>query len=271
VQLALAATAHAAEQQLLVKGLENPESVARGADGRLYVTVIGKSGTDGDGSVAVIEGDRAVTFAKGLDDPKGLVAHGDHLYVADKTRVWKIDSQGQATVYAEPAAFPWKPKFLNDIEASPTGDIYVSDCGTFVSDAAVFRITPKQEISVVVSQKTAPALKAANGLLLDGAENLLVADFTAGKLYRCLLSDGKLTELAAGLGGADGLARDTQGRIYVSDWKSGRVQVIDSSAAKAKLFVDGFQAAADIFFDAKTGKLLVPDMKAGTITAVSVP
>lgn len=270
VLLLQAATVIAAEKAVIVEGLENPESVAIGHDGRLYVTVIGKSGTDGDGTVAVIEDGKATTFAKGLDDPKGLVVHGDALYVADKARVWKIDSAGDATVYAAAEDFPTKPRFLNDIEASSEGDLYVSDCGTFVANSVVYRIKPNKEIAAVISQKTAPTLKAANGLLLDEKGQLLVADFTAGRLSRANLEDGSLTELATGFGGADGLARNAQGQIFVSDWKGGRVFVIGADGETPKLLADGFQAAADILFDAKSGKLLVPDMKAGTLTAVSI-
>ena len=46
--------------------------------------------------------------------------------------------------------------------------------------------------------------------------------------------------------------------------------MLESGADKAKLIAEGFKAAADVFFDAKSGKLLVPDMKAGTVTAMSV-
>lgn len=265
-----ARAADAPKQTVIASGLENPESVVQGADGKLYVTVIGKDGTDGDGSVAIIEDGNAKPFATGLDDPKGLVAHGKNLYVADKTRVWKIDPTGKASVHVAPEDFPQKPKFLNDIEVGPGGDIYVSDCGTFVSDGAVYRITPDKKTSVVLSQKTAPGLKAANGLLADGPDHLLVADFTAGKLHRLTLADGKLTEIAKGLGGTDGIARDSKGNIYVSDWKGGRVFVIEANTSTTKLLLDKFKAAADLLFLPKEGVLLVPDMKAGTITSVSI-
>ena len=86
---------------MLVEGLENPESAIIGRDGKLYVTVIGKSDTNGDGTVVVVEDGKAKTFAKGLDDPKGLVAHGDNLYVADKTR-----ASGRSTA---PATRPFMP------------------------------------------------------------------------------------------------------------------------------------------------------------------
>jgi|HubBroStandDraft_6_1064221.scaffolds.fasta_scaffold175275_2 gluconolactonase len=259
-----------ADQQVIAQNVASPESAAIGQDGRLYVTQIGKSGVDGDGSLAVIENGAPKIFAKGLDDPKGLVAVGPDFYVADKTRVWKIDSTGAATVFAASDAFPIKPLFLNDIEASPQGDLYVSDCGKFVSDGVVFCIKPSKEISVVVSQKTAPQLKAPNGLLFDGNGRLLVVDFTAGRLYRADLADGKVVELAKGFGSADGLTRDTKGRIYVSDWRGGRIFVMNSDSDKPKLLLKGFKNPADIFFDAKSGKLLVPDTRAGTITAVSL-
>jgi gluconolactonase len=270
VSFAPAPRVSGADQQVIVEGLKSPESVALGHDGRLYVTQIGKSGVDGDGSLAVIEDGKPKLFAKGMDDPKGLVAVGSDFYIADKTRVWKVDSSGTATVFAAADAFPVKPLFLNDIEASPHGDLYVSDCGRFTSDGAVFRITPSKEITVVVSQKTAPELKAPNGLLMDGNDHLLLVDFTAGRLFKASLADGKLVELAKGFGGADGLTRDAKGRIYVSDWRRGRVFVMNSESDKPKQMLSGFKNAADIFFDAKSGKLLVPDTKAGTLTAVSL-
>jgi gluconolactonase len=270
VWFVLATKTARADQQVIASGLASPESVALGQDGRLYVTQIGKSNVDGDGSLAVIEDGKPKIFAKGLDDPKGLVAFGSDFYIADKTRVWKIDASGAASVYAPAEAFPVKPLFLNDIEASPQGDIYVSDCGRFVSGGAVFCIKPSKEITVVVSQKTAPDIKAPNGLLLDGSSHLLFVDFTAGRLYRTNLTDGKAVELARGLGSTDGLTRDAKGRIYTSDWRGGRIFVMNSESDKPKLMLKGFKSPADIFFDAKSGKLLIPDTRAGTLTAVTL-
>jgi len=258
----------AAEQQVIVKGLRSPESVAIGPDGRLYVTEIGRSGFDGDGAVAVIEEGKPKPFAKGLDDPKGLVVHGSDLFVADKTRVWRIDSSGAASVYAAADAFPVKPLFLNDIEANAAGDLYVSDCGKFTSDGAIFCIKASKEITVVTSQKTAPDLKAPNGVLVDGDSHLLFVDFTSGRLNRVTLADGKMVELAKGFGGADGLTRDTKGRIYASDWRNGRVFVMNSESDQPRLLLKGFKSPADIFFDAKGNRLLIPDTRAGTITAL---
>ena len=104
----------------------------------------------------------------------------------------------------------------------------------------------------------------------DGNDHLLLVDFTAGRLYRANLADGKLVELARGFGGADGLTRDSKGRIYVSNWRGGQVFVMNSESDKPQLLLKGFKSPADIFFDAKGRRLLVPDTRAGTITAVSL-
>jgi gluconolactonase len=270
VVLAPATRLTAAEPQVIVRGLRSPESVTRGPDGRLYVTEIGRSGVNGDGALAVIEGDQPKEFAKGLDDPMGLVVHGHDFFVADKNRVWRIDATGTTAVYAAADAFPTKPLFLNDIEASPQGDIYVSDCGLFVSNGAIFCIKPSKEIVVVVSQKTAPELKAPNGMLMDGPGHLLFVDFTSGRLNRLNLADGKAVELARGLGSTDGLTRDAKGRIYTSDWRGGRIFVMNSQSDQPRLLLKGFKSPADIYFDAQTGRLLIPDTRAGTITAVTL-
>src|SRR5689334_17787098 len=105
-----------ADELRTVKGLAAPESVITGPDGRLYVSEIGEFGKDGDGKVTVIgKSGLAEPFAKGFDDPKGLAASKDAIFVADKTRIWKIDLQGHASVFVKAAAFPQPPLFLNDL------------------------------------------------------------------------------------------------------------------------------------------------------------
>lgn len=264
----LALTASAAEKVLLTEGLNNPESAVTGADGRIYVTITGKPNVD-DGEVAVIEGEKVRVVAKGMSDPRGIAHKGDNLFVADLTKVWKIDSNGTASVFADTDAFPVKPRFLNDVEVGTNGDVFVSDSGSFTGNGAVFRITPEGKVSVVIDAKSAPALKGPNGLLADGAEHLLLADVVTGKLYRAKIADGSVEELASGLGGADGIARDSKGRIYVGDVRGGRVFRIDELGAKPALFVDGFQSAADIAIDGQ-GRVLVPDSRAGTLTSIAI-
>ncbi len=131
--LATTSSAWAGDKNLpkpMIEGLKNPESVVVGNDGRIYITEIGEFDKIGDGRVLVVGKDgKATPFATGMDDPKGIVAWTNLLFVADNKRVWKIDAKGKATVFAAEKAFPIPPLFLNDITVDEKGVIYVSDSG----------------------------------------------------------------------------------------------------------------------------------------------
>src|SRR5262249_43775105 len=143
----------------LVTGLKNPESVIVGPDGRVYISVIGEFDKDGDGAVMVLDKGKAVPFAEGLNDPKGLAVYQQSLFVADKNRALKIDPKGKATVLAGPDAFPTKPKDLVSIVADiESGVLYVSDFGDLKLDGAVYRIDPKGKVTLVTDSNKIPGL-----------------------------------------------------------------------------------------------------------------
>lgn len=254
-----------------VTGLKNPESVCVGPDGLLYVTEIGEFGKDGDGGVTVIQDGKPTPFATKLDDPKGIVAGTDAFYVTDKTRVLKIDLKGAVTVLAAADKFPATPLFLNDIEIDrESGLLYVSDSGDLKGAAgAVYRIDPKQkQITTVVDAQKLPGLNTPNGLAMDGASNLLLLDFGSGDLYRIKLADHSFKKIATGFEGGDGLTWDKHGQLFISSWKTGRVMGIPRPGQQPILVTDKFEQSADTCLDVSGLNLIVPDMKAGTLTAV---
>jgi sugar lactone lactonase YvrE len=256
----------AAEKTPLASDLPNPESAVVGEDGKIYVTLTGKPNVE-DGSVAVIEDGKARVIATGMSDPRGIDRYNDTLIVADLKKVWKVGADGKATVLADTAAFPTAPRFLNDVEIADNGDAFVTDSGTFSGNGVIYRITPEGKVSVVADTKTAPAFKGPNGLLLDGPDHLLLADVASGKLLRVSLADGSAVELASGLGGADGIARDSKGRVYIGDVRGGRVFKVEDG--KGEVIAEGFQSAADIAIDGQN-RILVPDSRAGSLTAIPV-
>lgn len=248
-----------------VTGLTMPESAIAHSDGRVFVSEIGKFGQGGDGQISVINTDGSQTvLAAGLNDPKGIDLFDNHLYVADINQVFKIDMDGNVQVVADSQDFPGKAEFLNDLEIDGKGNVYVSDSGTEEGQhAGVYKITPAGVISQVLNEES--GIKRPNGLLMDGINTLLVADFGTGDLHRADLTSGKVKDLNQGFGGADGLVRDTRGFLYVSDWNNGKVWQLAGPRATPQLIADQLKAAADIALSADGKYLLVPDMKAGEL------
>jgi gluconolactonase len=264
----LGGAAHA-EGPKTVSGLKNPESAAVGADGKVYVTVIGEREKKGDGSVAIVEpSGKITTFATGLDDPHGLVIVDGALYIADVKNVWRVDAKGKVEVYLGPEAFPRAPGYLNDITHDGRGNFYVSDSGDRAGKkGAVFKIDAGKKASLVLdAEANSPPIPFPNGVLLDDADHLLIADFSQGYLFRLDLKTKKLERIGSGFGGTDGLAKDAGGRRFVGDWKNGKLFELVSENEPPRLLSDMFRSAADISLTPDGKTLLVPDMKGGTLT-----
>ncbi len=203
-----------------ITGLKTPESVVQAQDGRIFVTEINGFDVDGDGQITVIENGQANVFVRGLNDPKGIVAKGEDLYVTDKTKVLKINPKGEVTVFADASAFPSVPEFLNDIELDTLGNIYVSDSGNNGVGAAIYKINPQGEVSLVINTAMNALVQAPNGLLMDDTGTvILFVDFATGILYSYNMETLSLTEQATGFGGGDGLVHHSSGAMFVSDWK----------------------------------------------------
>ena len=262
--LALLPATALAKEPTKITGLKTPESVVQAKDGNIYISEIAEFGKDGDGQISKVDRDGNVTvFATGMDDPKGITSIGDKLYVADKNRVLEVNKDGSWQVYGAQMAFPGTPVFLNDIEADKFGNLYVSDSGDLKSGGQIYKIAKGgSPITVIVDSKN-PDILAPNGVLFEGRNNILEVDFESGILYRVNLSTGITTKLATGFGGGDGLVKTKAGKIFISDWKSGKVYRV--AAGKAREIKTGYQAAADIALTTDEKFIMVPDMKAGEL------
>lgn len=259
-----------------VSGLLTPESVVQAADGKIYVSEINGFGQDGDGQIRVIDHGKTAVLGKGLDDPKGLVIIGSDLYIADKSRVLRIalnDPAASAEVFLAATDFPKVPQFLNDLSADANGNLYISDSGDILGSGkggAIYKVTPQRTLSLLLDGNIDARILAPNGLLADAkGEQLLLVDFTSGVLYNYNQLTKQLDEIASGFGGADGIVKQANGNIYISDWKNGKVFRVDTQH-KVTLIKEGYQSAADIALTQDDHHLLVPDMKAGKLDIIDL-
>jgi sugar lactone lactonase YvrE len=260
-----------ATQQVIgqkITGLKTPESVVQAKDGKIYVSEINEFGKDGDGQITVIENGQARIFAKGLDDPKGLAIIGKTLFVADKTKIMKIDLDGKVQTFVPANSFPVTPLFLNDLEADPQGNLYVSDSGDLFGSGkggAIYKINPKGEVKLLINDIQDARVKAPNGLLADDTSKILIyVDFASGILYSLNTQTNTLNDIAEGFGGGDGVVHRSNGTMYVSDWKGGKVFSVNNKG-DVTLVKDGYQSAADIAITKDEKYIMVPDMKAGEL------
>ena len=248
-----------------IEDLMMPESAIAHPDGRVFVTEIGEFGKKGDGKVTVVNTDGSTeTLVDGLNDPKGIDMFNNTLYVADVDQLVKISLDGKSEVMVKSADFPGKPVFLNDVEIDGHGNIYVSDSGDDNGkDAGIYRVTAKGKVTEIINQNS--GIKRPNGLLMDGYNKMLVADFGTGDLFQLDIDSAKATKVNTGFGGADGLVRDTDGFLYISDWNNGKVWQLNEAKATPQLITDEYEAAADIALSADGKHILMPDMKAGKL------
>jgi sugar lactone lactonase YvrE len=267
-----------------------PESVVRGFDGKLYVTLMGikRERGDGDGKIVVVDGDRVSDFATGLDDPKGIVFVGGRLITTDFDKVWAFDAHGDRTLLAGPDDFPARPRFLNDVAVEAGGrSILVTDMGDLASMHSspgvfwpldseearnlqplgrVYRVTLDGKVSVAIDHD--PAMPNPNGVdaLDDG--RILIAEFFRGTLLEW--NRGVWREIASGHRSGDGIVHDRAGNLYLSEVRSGRVWRIEAASGQKQL-LGTLQSAADHILDEARGELIVPDSKAGTLVFIPVP
>lgn len=262
----IAAPSKAHESLNLISGFTSPESAVQDAKGDIYVSEIGEFNKDGDGKITRISIDgKLSTFASGMDDPKGLTFIGKSLYVTDKNRVLKVESNGKWMVFGSTMAFPQTPIFLNDITSDEAGNLYVSDSGNLSAGGAIFKITQDKKITLILNENT-PEILAPNGLLVV-KNDLFEVDFASGILYKINLKTKSILKVAEGFGGGDGLIKSGDS-FFVSDWKNGKIFKLQRN--KVTLFKEGFTAAADIALSYDKRSIITPDMKTGSVTLVPI-
>jgi sugar lactone lactonase YvrE len=213
----------------------------------------------------------AAPWVKGLKAPKGMAIVGNELYVSDVDHVVKIDIKKAKILQTikVPGA-----KFLNDVVADKSGNVYISDMMT-----DTIHVWNKSGVKVWL--KT-PALRSPNGLYTDGSEHILMAswgnpiakDFSTknpGALSAISLKNAanKFQEEKSISGNLDGISADNKGNLWISDWMNGDIYKVQKNGSASKI-MNLKQGAADLSFSKELNLLLIPQMYESKVMAYKV-
>ena len=263
----------AATKVASIAGFLTPESVLHDTTQDIYfVSNINGSPTakDNNGFISRVRPDGAVEnlkFIEGgkngvtLHGPKGLALWGDTLWVADIDAVRGFNARTGASIDSVSLA-SLGAVFLNDIAIAPTGALYITDTGIRFDDVGnvlhpgpdrVFRIGPDRKVTVAVRGDT---LGRPNGIALDPVgKRFVIVEFGGRSLLAWKPEDKAPSVIAKGAGGFDGVVI-AGGKILVSSWTDSTVSSYETGQA-VKL-VTGVPSPADIGYDAKRNRLLIP-------------
>lgn len=268
-----AGAAAQADGVLELTGFETPESVLHDGEADVYlVSNIAGSPADKDdnGYISRVTADGKVELkwidaAKEgvtLHAPKGSAIVGEVLYVADIDVVRMFDRKSgapQGELAIEGATF------LNDL-ATVDGVLWLSDTGIkFGANGpegtgtdAIYRITPEtKEVKKVIAGKE---LGNPNGVAGISDTEVRVVTFGSGEMYRVSLDGdaGKRDEIVKlPKGQLDGVVELPDSSLLVSSWEAKAVYHVDEDG-KATELVTGVESPADVGFDARHRKVLIP-------------
>jgi sugar lactone lactonase YvrE len=261
-------------------GLATPESVLYDADNDRYLVsnINGKPlDKDNNGFISVLSPDGQITTLKWieggknkvkLDAPKGTALAKGVLYVADISVVRTFDAKTGAPKADIPIA---GATFLNDVVAGPDGKIYVSDSG-MKQGAKDFEPSGTDAVYVIEKGKAKALAKSTelgrpNGVAW-GDKGLLVCTFGSNEVYRLDDKGAKQDVTKTPKGGLDGLLAMGDS-LMVTSWEG-------SAIYKGKLggtfdtVLSDQKSPADIGYDTKRGRVLVPHLMEDTVEAYEV-
>ncbi|HXM37671.1 MAG TPA: SMP-30/gluconolactonase/LRE family protein [Gemmatimonadales bacterium] len=247
-----------------VSGFQTPESVKwDSAQDVYFVSNIngGPNTKDGNGFISRVGPAgmmRDSAFITGLNAPKGLALVGDTLWVADIDVVRAFNAKTGAPVATVPVP---GAIFLNDIAAAPDGSLYVTDTAIRFGATGVehpgtdqiFRVAPDRKVSVAIKSDT---LARPNGIAWDAANGrFIVVPFGGKSIFAWKPGDAAPTVIGTGPGQFDGV-EIIHGAVWVSSWADSSVyRFVNGQGVNP---IKGVPSPADIGYDAKRGRLLIP-------------
>jgi sugar lactone lactonase YvrE len=267
-------------------GFLSPESVLFDSTQDVYFvsSINGEPlGKDNNGFISRLRPDGAIEvlkFIEGgrggvtLNAPKGLAMRGDTLWVADidVARAFNV----RTGVSVDSVKFDsLRAVFLNDVAIAPNGAIYITDTGIRFDDVGnvlhpgpdrVFRVGPDRKVTVAVR---GDSLGRPNGIALDAVGRRFIIVQAGGKAVLAWKPGDKTPRvIARGVGGFDGVEMIGD-KIVVSSWTDSSITRFDST--QGTKIITGVPTPADIGYDAKRNRVLIPILTGNRVEVWQLP
>jgi sugar lactone lactonase YvrE len=204
-----------------------------------------------------------------LDAPKGTGLRGDTLFVADISvvRLFNRNTGAPLGEWAVPGS-----TFLNDIAVGPDGTIYLTDSGLSVDAKGNFGTTGTDAVyrfdakGKAITMAKGATLGAPNGVLGDSAGVTVVTN-NSGVVFHLDLKTNKRTDLPKPpQAGLDGVVRLADGSLLVSSWGGSAVYRLAAGGTAYTTVVDSATSPADIGYDTKRSRVLIPSFTQNKLT-----
>lgn len=233
------------------------------------VSNLGPAGDGNDGFIARMAPDGSIITLKWiagdvggaiLVQPLGIFLKGKLLYVADLKAVRTFDrSTGTPRATFEIA----DATRLNDLVVADDGTIYVTDSGSDSRAGAIYRIDAKGGISLFAARS--PALERPNGIALTADGHIV----HGGRGVNLVFRDVRgviIREQTLPTGQMDGIVLMPNGDLLVASQLGKNVYRVPADGAAPEIVADDIAIPAAIGRDSKRNRLLVPQIKAGSVS-----
>lgn len=266
---------------LKLEGFQTPESVLYDADDDVYLVsnINGKPlDADDNGFISKVTPEGKISELKWidgakdnikLDAPKGMAIANGTLYVADITVVRQFDLKTGAP---KPDIKIDGATFLNDMAPAKDGGVYVTDSGLDPSfkptgTDAVFAIDKAGKVKPLIKNKD---LGGPNGVIADDKGAVWVVTFRSGELYSIDAKGKQSKPEKLPKGQLDGVVALDGGDLLVSSWEGSSV-FRGKPGGEWKPVVENVPSPADIGWDNKRQRLLIPNFQGNAIQLQSLP
>jgi len=219
------------------------------------------------GEIVAIDTTGEQTLFTGLlSSTVGLKVHEDRLYAAssDGIVIFELDTGFVVGLIYIPEA-----SLLNDIDFDAQGNLFVTDYW----DNNIFKVNVE---TLTYELFIDYGIIAPNGIIFDAEFNRMIVCGHNGTTSIMHSFDVETAEsellLYPNIYSLDGLARDSQGNIYVSSWHTDAVYRFDGNNINNNitLAADGFIDPADIYINPSNNILAVPNFYADSVSFVQL-